>query len=644
MNSYTSGLGQLEQWDIQIYRKTVSFKNQPHCLRLDFSPHMRGRSVISLACGVACFVILVATLTTAQATTSAKEINTNYTSQDQAQTLPPLQGYFEPRTIAEVQDIVRRSSHVRVVGTGLSWQSRDAAKTTNQTTISLQNMRAMLGCCQEDEAEFEGGAWLSDVAQTIDGRRRALRTYLDSDDISFIGAALTGSHGSGVGESGHTLASALTELTLVTADGSLMKLRRGDDPVSQRRFDLAVTSLGMLGVVVAFKVSLTSAYTLRQCIYTNVPLAPLLSTAPGSTRNLALANIDTLFTLGESVSAYTLLSTAAQNDELQVRAGHRVAMPLSTRSTHHMMGRKRTTREDYYRQHGQTEEQQVLENAKQTPGFPLVLTSVRVKQVVDGFGCRANALEKWSNSLTTSDFDLSTRVPIIPGRSPEESSAPFNGPWYSRLADFQEGVISSQSREPSADNIQLRSAYTIPRAHVADALSTLASPAFRSDLTKLVHIIGLRSQPSDHLPFSSCYSADKASKAAKADESGPFRRKLAKPEPVDPKSKGHVDCVTIDITWRQDMLPSVPGLLKRIESNLAKFHALPHWGTYFLYPPEQVQSLLKQQNRAEVLTQLADLALEIDPTGKFATSFHRNYILRFATPAKQRLAQHRSEL
>jgi xylitol oxidase len=86
--------------------------------------------------------------------------------------------------------------------------------------------------------------------------------------ISVAGSVATGTHGSGVANG--SLASAVREVELVTADGATVTIARGD-----ARFDGAVTSLGALGVVTALTLDLEPDFEVGQYVFTELPLAGL---------------------------------------------------------------------------------------------------------------------------------------------------------------------------------------------------------------------------------------------------------------------------------------------------------------------------------------------------------------------------------
>jgi xylitol oxidase len=86
--------------------------------------------------------------------------------------------------------------------------------------------------------------------------------------ISVAGSVATGTHGSGV--TNGSLASAVREVELVTADGAVMRIARGNS-----RFDGVVTALGALGIVTALTLDLEPDFEVEQHVFTELPLEGL---------------------------------------------------------------------------------------------------------------------------------------------------------------------------------------------------------------------------------------------------------------------------------------------------------------------------------------------------------------------------------
>ncbi|MFC8712251.1 FAD-binding protein [Streptomyces sp. NPDC057197] len=113
-----------------------------------------------------------------------------------------------------------------------------------------------------------GGVRYAQLARRVHGHGLALANMASLPHISVAGSVATGTHGSGVANG--PLAAAVREVELVTADGSTVRIGRGD-----ARFGGAVTSLGALGVVTALVLDLEPAYAVEQHVFTELPLEGL---------------------------------------------------------------------------------------------------------------------------------------------------------------------------------------------------------------------------------------------------------------------------------------------------------------------------------------------------------------------------------
>src|SRR5207302_5344537 len=87
----------------------------------------------------------------------------------------------------------------------------------------------------------------------------ALHNLASLPHISVAGACTTATHGSG--EKNGNLATAVSQLEMVTAAGDVLKLSRGRDGET---FLGTVVGLGALGVVTAVTLEIQSSFTMRQ--------------------------------------------------------------------------------------------------------------------------------------------------------------------------------------------------------------------------------------------------------------------------------------------------------------------------------------------------------------------------------------------
>ncbi len=173
-----------------------------------------------------------------------------------------------PSGIEEVVETVRRCSAVKALGTGHSFS--DIAD-TDGTLLSTENLNHVLEISAEGRfVRVESGIRYGELSQCLNGHGLALHNLASLPHISVAGACATATHGSGVRNG--SLASAVTALSFVAGDGSLVALSRAEDPAE---FHGAVVSLGALGVVTELTLEIEPAYEMTQTVYDDLPLAAL---------------------------------------------------------------------------------------------------------------------------------------------------------------------------------------------------------------------------------------------------------------------------------------------------------------------------------------------------------------------------------
>jgi xylitol oxidase len=99
----------------------------------------------------------------------------------------------------------------------------------------------------------------------------ALHNLASLPHISVAGAVATATHGSGV--TNGNLATAVSAIDVVTANGDVLTLSRAKDGDT---FLGAVVNLGALGVVTSVTLDLQPSFAMRQDVYENLPLAQLM--------------------------------------------------------------------------------------------------------------------------------------------------------------------------------------------------------------------------------------------------------------------------------------------------------------------------------------------------------------------------------
>jgi xylitol oxidase len=163
-----------------------------------------------------------------------------------------------PGSVAELQELVAGSDRIRTLGSGHSF-SRIA-----DTTGDLVSVAGLPQAVRIDPhaatVTVSGGMRYGEVTGQLDEVGFALPNLGSLPHISIAGACSTGTHGSGNGNG--ALATAVSAVELVGADGELRTVRRGDP-----EFPGSVVALGALGVVTALTLDLQPSFGVRQWVY-----------------------------------------------------------------------------------------------------------------------------------------------------------------------------------------------------------------------------------------------------------------------------------------------------------------------------------------------------------------------------------------
>ncbi|MEU5093504.1 D-arabinono-1,4-lactone oxidase [Streptomyces sp. NPDC020996] len=173
-----------------------------------------------------------------------------------------------PRSLDALRALVAGSPKVRVLGSGHSF-NLIAEPGAGGVLLSVAGLPAEIDVDRAARTvRVSGGVRYAELARAVHAHGLALPNMASLPHISVAGSVATGTHGSGI--EGGSLAAPVREVELVTADGSTVRIARGD-----ARFAGAVTSLGALGVVTALTLDLEPAYRVEQYVFTELPLAGL---------------------------------------------------------------------------------------------------------------------------------------------------------------------------------------------------------------------------------------------------------------------------------------------------------------------------------------------------------------------------------
>ena len=171
-----------------------------------------------------------------------------------------------PATVDELRTMVRKANKVRALG---SRHSFNRIADTDGDLISLQQLARQIRIDRHARTvTVDGGVTYGQLCPVLHAEGFALPNLASLPHISVVGAAATATHGSG--KSVGNLATSVCGLEIVTADGDLRTLRRGDAD-----FDGAVVALGALGIVTSVTLDLLPTFEVRQDLYLDLPFKTL---------------------------------------------------------------------------------------------------------------------------------------------------------------------------------------------------------------------------------------------------------------------------------------------------------------------------------------------------------------------------------
>lgn len=164
---------------------------------------------------------------------------------------------YEPTTLDEVRTIVARARQIHALGTRHSFNGvSDASE-----LVSLQQMPASIDIDEDARSvTVNAGLRYGDLARKLELAGLALPNMASLPHISLIGAIATATHGSG--DANGNLATPVAALELVTSEGEVVRVARGDDD-----FCGMVVGVGALGVVTRVTLDLVPTFLIQQQVF-----------------------------------------------------------------------------------------------------------------------------------------------------------------------------------------------------------------------------------------------------------------------------------------------------------------------------------------------------------------------------------------
>ena len=173
-----------------------------------------------------------------------------------------------PETIEQVQALVSGSSKLRVLGSGHSF---NAIADTPEDLVSLSRLNSPLEFDHTRHTVTVGaGVTYGKLCEQLQQEGYALPNLASLPHISIAGACATATHGSG--DHNGNLATSVSAIEIVTANGTLAQLSRDQH---SEQFGGMVVALGGLGVVTRLTLDLMPAFEMRQDVYEDLPLEQL---------------------------------------------------------------------------------------------------------------------------------------------------------------------------------------------------------------------------------------------------------------------------------------------------------------------------------------------------------------------------------
>jgi xylitol oxidase len=169
-------------------------------------------------------------------------------------------------SLAQIQEFVRTQAHFKVLGTRHCFNGiADSA----DHLLSLGDMAAVVALDRARRTvTVEAGMSYGRLCPSLDRDGFALHNLASLPHISIAGASATGTHGSGVNNG--NLSTAVSAFEFVTAGGDVRSIARDTD---LRMFQATVVNLGALGVVTKVTLDVQPAFTMRQDVYLDMPMA-----------------------------------------------------------------------------------------------------------------------------------------------------------------------------------------------------------------------------------------------------------------------------------------------------------------------------------------------------------------------------------
>ncbi len=174
---------------------------------------------------------------------------------------------YYPKTVEEVQEVVKRCNKVKALG---SKHSFNTIANSKDNFISLSNLNKVVSLDKANNTiTIESGTRYGDFAPYLDQHGYALENLASLPHITVAGATATGTHGSGVTHG--NLSSQVAAIEFVNAKGDVINLSKKDGD----KFYGAIVNLGAVGIVTKATLNVIPTFKMKQVVYMNMPMSAL---------------------------------------------------------------------------------------------------------------------------------------------------------------------------------------------------------------------------------------------------------------------------------------------------------------------------------------------------------------------------------
>ena len=185
---------------------------------------------------------------------------------------------YAPTSVEALQEIVNTNKGaIRTVGSGHSFSE---LVPTDDTLVSIRRLNGLNSVDQNKKtASFLAGTTLSETGPLLAKHQQGLFNMPDVDHQTLAGAISTATHGTGR-ELG-SLSSYIEGLTLITANGDVIKCSRSH---KSELFEAAQVGLGALGIISEINIRNTDAYKLKRDAFW-LPIEEVISSFEDLSKN-----------------------------------------------------------------------------------------------------------------------------------------------------------------------------------------------------------------------------------------------------------------------------------------------------------------------------------------------------------------------